>query len=99
MTIGIADALMTLRPGAEWSCGNTYASITWFDQIQTKPTEQEVNDELARLEQEYIDNEYQRLREKEYPTWEDQMDLLYHSGYDGWKAAIQAVKDKYPKPV
>jgi hypothetical protein len=27
-----------------------------------------------------------------------QFDLLYHGGLDAWKAAIQAVKDKYPKP-
>ena len=38
---------------------------------------------------------YQRLAE--YPSFADQFDLLYHGGYDAWRAAIQAVKDKYPK--
>ena len=98
MAIEIADALLTLRPGAAWTCGNTYASIVWHDQIQTIPDEQEVIDEVARLEQEYINNEYQRLRERDYPSWEDQMDVLFHDGYDGWKALIQTIKDKYPKP-
>ena len=34
-----------------------------------------------------------------YPSMEEQMDVLFHQGYDGWKAMIQAVKDKYPKPT
>jgi len=42
--------------------------------------------------------EYQRLRAAEYPSYADQFDLLYHGGIESWKAAIQAVKDKYPKP-
>lgn len=98
MNITLADALNSLRPGAEWVCGTTYDSINWLDQTQTKPTQQEIDDEMIRLEEIYIQNEYQRQRANEYPTWEDQMDILYHQGYDGWKAAITAVKNKYPKP-
>jgi hypothetical protein len=41
---------------------------------------------------------YAEKRVAEYPSFADQFDLLYHGGIDGWKAAIQAVKDKYPKP-
>lgn len=41
---------------------------------------------------------YSEKRAAEYPSFADQFDLLYHGGYDAWKAAIQAVKDKYPKP-
>lgn len=40
---------------------------------------------------------YQGQRAAEYPSFADQFDLLYHGGYDAWKAAIQTVKDKYPK--
>jgi len=40
---------------------------------------------------------YKERRIMEYPSFVDQFDLLYHGGYDAWKAAIQAVKDKYPK--
>lgn len=40
---------------------------------------------------------YKYQRAAEYPSYADQFDLLYHGGYDAWKAAIQAVKDKYPK--
>ena len=41
---------------------------------------------------------YQRDREAEYPTWQNQLDKIYHSGIDAWKADIKAIKDKYPKP-
>jgi len=37
------------------------------------------------------------LRKKAYPTWQDQLDDIYHNGIDGWKATIKVTKDKYPK--
>lgn len=58
-------------------------------------------DEVAAYEAaqaEAARTEYQRQRAAEYPSFADQFDLLYHGGIDAWKAAIQAVKDKYPKP-
>lgn len=36
-------------------------------------------------------------RRKEYPGIVDQLDEMYHNGFDAWKAKIKAVKDKYPK--
>ncbi len=42
-------------------------------------------------------NAYKGLRAKEYPSIPDQLDTLYHSGLDAWKAQIKTVKDKYPK--
>lgn len=42
-------------------------------------------------------NAYKAQRAAEYPSFADQFDLLYHGGYDAWKAAIDAVKTKYPK--
>ena len=46
----------------------------------------------------YAATKYQRDRAAEYPSWQDQLDKIYHSGIDAWKADIKAVKDKYPKP-
>ena len=51
----------------------------------------EINKELA-------DTKYQRDRAAEYPSVVDQLDLIYHSGIDAWKAKIKETKDKYPKP-
>ena len=42
---------------------------------------------------------YTEKRAAEYPSFADQFDLLYHGGYDAWKAAIDVVKTKYPKPA
>ena len=50
------------------------------------------------VDAEIAKTEYQRQRAAEYPSFADQFDLLYHGGYDAWKAAIDAVKTKYPKP-
>ena len=36
-------------------------------------------------------------RQQEYPSIVDQLDTLYHGGYDAWKASIDVVKNKYPK--
>jgi hypothetical protein len=50
--------------------------------------------------QAYIDaNKYKELRAAEYPSFADQFDLLYHGGYDAWKAAIEEIKNKHPKGV
>ena len=40
---------------------------------------------------------YDIARQTEYPPIEDQLDKIYHSGVDAWKADIKAIKDKYPK--
>ena len=49
--------------------------------------------------QAYIDaNAYKEKRARAYPSIADQLDLMYHGGYDAWKAAIEAVKQEYPKP-
>ena len=40
---------------------------------------------------------YADKRGAEYPSIRDQLDTIYHSGIEGWKTTIKAVKDKYPK--
>ena len=57
----------------------------------------EVSAKQTELQAEYDANEYQRQRAAEYPSWEDQLDDIFHNGIDGWKSTVQAVKDKYPK--
>jgi len=38
------------------------------------------------------------LRKKAYPTWQDQLDYIYHNDVDDWKAdIITPIKVKYPK--
>ena len=40
---------------------------------------------------------YTDARRAEYPPLEEQLDKIYHSGINAWKADIKAIKDKYPK--
>ncbi len=41
---------------------------------------------------------YQEKRLAAYPLLTDQLDDIFHNGIEGWKASIQEVKDRYPKP-
>ena len=41
---------------------------------------------------------YKYKRQQAYPSIADQLDVMYHGGYDAWKAAIEAVKEQFPKP-
>jgi hypothetical protein len=97
----ISRALFSLVPGCTWTLvgDELYENIIW-DKNNTVPipSKQEVLNEVERLSSEYASIEYQRLRAKEYPSFADQFDLLYHGGYDAWKASINTIKDKYPKP-
>ena len=91
-----AEALAKLRPNAKWTMRGD--DITWEDESQTQPTEQELVAKTAELQAEYEANQYQRDRSVAYPSIADQLDKIYHSGIDAWKADIKAVKDKFPKP-
>ena len=42
---------------------------------------------------------YTELRKPEYPSIEDQLDKIYHSGVAAWKKDIKEIKDKYPKAI
>ena len=90
------NAIQSLRPGAQWVLrGET---LEWLDTEQVQPTEAEITAEVARLQAEYDNNEYQRQRAQAYPPIADQLDKIYHEGIDAWKATIAAVKQEYPKP-
>ena len=42
--------------------------------------------------------QYRADRRNEYPDIEEQLDKMYHDGFDAWKETIKAVKDANPKP-
>lgn len=99
MRYDLASALVSLRPGARWSLnGDDYLGLNWLEPDSEPPTKEECAAEMVRLKAAYDNKEYQRLRAKEYPSFAEQFDLLYHGGLAAWKQAIDKVKDKYPKP-
>lgn len=66
--------------------------------VNVVPFTQSEIDEIKSAAQEHeMSKTYKDHRAAEYPSFADQFDLLYHGGYDAWRSAIQAVKDKYPK--
>jgi len=100
----IDKALLNLRPGAVWSMtGDDYTGLEWLDTVQSKPTIEEVKQELARLQQAWTATEYQRQRAKEYPPLQDLADALYWQAQGNlqpmtdYLAACAAVKALYPK--
>ena len=63
-------------------------------------------DSLPELTQDLVDaaeaeweasEGHKAKRRAEYPSWEEQIDILYHSGVDGLKTELKKTKDKYPK--
>jgi len=50
MKYTIGQALLSLRPGAEWALrGDDYTGLEWLDSGQEKPTKTEVVDKIAEL--------------------------------------------------
>lgn len=102
MIVDVFQAILSLRPGSKFRMiGSEYENVQWDDEVQTKPTKQEVVAEIARLESV---NEYQLPRKRKYPALGDQLDMLWHAIDNGtlnktsdFYTAIKAVKDTYPK--
>ena len=98
----IEDYLVTVRTG-QWfgwsdSKNKIYANLIVHDG-GSKPTEKQCTDGLKALQDAWdLENDsYKSKRKTEYPSVVDQLDLIYHSGIDAWKAKIKETKDKYPK--
>ena len=99
----IEDYLVTVRTG-QWfgwsdSKNKIYANLIVHDG-GSKPTDKQCTDGLTALQAAWDleNNSYKSQRKAEYPSIEDQLDTIYHSGVAGWKTTIKAIKDKYPKP-
>jgi len=98
----IEDYLVKHRKGQWFGWSNSknkiYANLVVHDG-GSKPTEKECTDGLKVLQDAWDleNNSYKSKRRGEYPSVVDQLDKIYHSGIDAWKADIKAIKDKYAK--
>ena len=93
MKYDIGQALLSLRPGAEWVLeGEDYSGLEWLDSSQTKPTETEVNSKISELD----NAEAMRLLRIERDArivktdWRASSDLTLT---DAWKTYRQALRD------
>jgi hypothetical protein len=99
----IVDALSSLRPGSTWQIrgDETFENLNWKDSVQTKPSKQEIEQEISRLQKEYDSTYYQTQRSQEYPPIADYLDAVVKGDQVQLQAYIDAclaVKQKYPKP-
>ena len=96
--IGIAEALMSLTPNAEWSMVGS--DINWLDSEQTEPTALELSNEVTRLQAVYDSQLYARTRKAKYDLLnQDEMrydDLVNNT--TTWRDGIAAIKAAHPKP-
>ena len=93
----IIDALIALKPKAEWTLdGYDYSGLTWLDKNQTKPTEQEINTKLAELEAAepmklLREERNKRLAETDWTQLKDiDLDFIRERN---WKNYRQALRD------
>ena len=93
----IISAILAINPNAQVSVNaEDINQITWHNDTPVISNE-DILAKQAELQADYNAKQYQRDRYYKYPTWQDQLDDIYHNGIDGWKATIKATKDKYPK--
>ena len=70
---------------------NDTSKINW---IKGKVSEEDI---IAKINEIEVRDAHIIPRQNSYPSIQEQLDDIFHNGIDGWKATIQAVKDKYPK--
>jgi hypothetical protein len=95
MKINIIDAILAIKKGSQVSCsGDDINTLEWHDNNPTNITNQQILDKQSELQalEDVYDN-----RRKEYGTIVYQLDEIYHSGLDSWKARLANIKAKYPK--
>ena len=94
--ISKAEAILAIKSDAQVSTDQDN-KVIWHDENPTNITDKQIEDKQKELQIEYDNKKYQRDRKNEYPNIVDQLDDIYHTGIDGWKATIKATKDKFPK--
>ena len=96
MTIYDHDAIRKAYPDAVVINNDT--GVFKEDGTKIEVEQSKIDEARTTIDAEYAALEYSRNRAAEYPSVVDQLDLIYHSGIDAWKAKIKETKDKYPKP-
>jgi hypothetical protein len=74
--------------------------IKEWNSASPQPTEAEIETAHAEWQAEYDSQAYARARAEAYPSWQSQMDMMFHDQTEGsrtWLDAIEAVKEAYPK--
>lgn len=102
--ITILEAIFSLKPEYTSKPIITYSEDENVESAGTKIewggataiANSDITAEQTRLQK--LETDCYAKRKAEYPPIKEQLDKIYHSGVDAWKADIKAIKDKYPKP-
>ena len=93
-----ANALQSLRPGAQWVLRGD--DLEWLDTEQTQPTDAEINAEVARLQALEPIRIAEANRRAAYAAEADPLFFKAQRGeatVQEWQAKIAEIKARYPK--
>ncbi len=95
----ICSAILAINPSAQVSVNaEDLDQITWQNGTPEIP-KADIIAKMAELKADYDSKQYQRDRAEAYPSWQDQLDKIYHDGVTKWKSEmIDPIKDAHPKP-
>jgi hypothetical protein len=95
MKINIGKAIIAINTNSSFSISNEdINTLIWYDNNPTNITNQQILDKQAELQA--LEDVYENRR-NEYGTVVSQLDEIYHTGLDAWKARLANIKAKYPK--
>jgi hypothetical protein len=93
-----ADALLSLRPGAEWTI--TEDGLVWQDEQQSQPTDAEIDAEVARLTALEPNETATKNRKAAYISEADPLFFKAQRGevtMEEWQAKVAEIKTRFPK--
>lgn len=101
----LPEALIEIAPNKAFVINGDFElkNVTWNENVPKSdiPKDENIIKKCDELQAEYDANQYQRDRQPEYPSIQDQLDMQYWdkvNGSNNWQEAIEAVKTKHPKP-
>ena len=92
MKYSIPEALLALKPGAEWVLrGNDYSGLEWLDSGQTNPTETEMNNKITELDDAEAMNLLREERDRRIALtdWRASSDLTLASAWSTYRQALR----------
>ena len=92
------DAIISLRPGAEWVMRGD--DLEWLDQTQSRPTDAEIEAEVARLTALEPARIASESRRRAYVAEADPLFFKAQRGeatMEEWQAKVAEIKTRFPK--
>ena len=92
-------ALESILNKTNVNCAIDDEKIIRWGESSDQPTQEEINAKITELQADYDSKQYQR--DRQYPSIQDQLDMLYWDRKNGtktWEESIDKVKADNPKP-